>query len=135
MAKSAVAAPALEIPVQYGDVSIGETTCRVGVVVARKDLTLAKADASVCGRRLVGRIVAVPGNGNPDQPQLVTDEVAVEAAFDVKRVGFNKKVLSFGLTFSIESVKVEDLAHFARRAGRLVVDSIENIPEGEQDDD
>lgn len=129
MAKKAAAlAAAMEIPVAYGDVGIGETTCRVGVAVARDKLTLAKADAQVCGKRLVGRIVAVPGNANPEQTQAFTDEVEVEAAFDVKSVRFNKKSLFFNLTFSIESVKVEDLAHFAKRAGRLVVDAITAIP-------
>ena len=136
MAKRSATPAVLEIPLSWGDVSIGESTCRIGCTVQRDKLTLSKADAQLCGKRLVGRIVAVPGSDNPEQRQLIADETEVAGAFDVKRISFNKKALSFGLTFSIESVRVEDLAHFAKRAGRIVVEEITDIPaddaEGEE---
>lgn len=128
-------AKALTIPCSFGDVSIGEATCRIGVNVARSALKLNVADAQVCGKRLVGSIVSLPGNDNPEQGQLIKDEITVGAAFDVKRVSFNKKFISFGLTFSIESVNIEDLAHFAKRAGRIEADDIQDIPAEEKTDD
>lgn len=124
----------LTIPVSFGDVSIGETTCRIAVTVARKDLTLTKADSQVCAKRLVGSIVCVPGNNNPDQPPLggMDAETSVPGAFDVKRISFNKKTIAFGLTFSIESVNIEDLAHFAKRSGKILVTEIIDIPKEEK---
>lgn len=118
----------IDIPVQYGDLSVGETTCRIGINVARDKLSVSKADSLICGKRLSGRITAVPGNGNPDQGQLITDENVVVAAFDVKKIGFNKKTIGFGLTFAIESVDTDALFHFSKRAGRLIVDSAEALP-------
>lgn len=128
-------AKALIIPCSFGDVSIGEATCRIGVNVARSALKLTTADSQVCGKRLIGAIIAQPGNDNPDQPQIFSSETKVEAAFDVKRISFNKKFISFGLTFSIESVNIEDLAHFAKRAGRIECDDIQDIPADEKNDE
>ena len=39
------------------------------------------------------------------------------------------KFINFGLTFSIESIDIAGLAHFAKRSGNLVVTEITAIPD------
>jgi hypothetical protein len=124
--------PDLTIPVAYGDVSIGEETCRIGVSIARQHLELSVADTQICGKRLIGCITCRPGNSNPDQPTMAGMEEAeaeIPGAFDVKRISFNNKFINFGLTFSIESIDIAGLAHFAKRSGNLVVTEITAIPD------
>lgn len=129
MAKQA-ATGVLEIPVSFGTVAFQGATARVAVSALRKDLTLAKADSQLCGKRLIGRIVAQPGVDNPDQGQLFQpgENDEVPGAFDIKSFTVNKKKLSFGLTFSLEDVEREVLSEFANQVGKLVVDGISDIP-------
>jgi hypothetical protein len=120
----------LELPVAYGNVSIGEETASITAFVDRKFLTLTQADRTLCGKRLAGKITAQPGNDNPEQPSLMEDagdELA--SVFDTRSFRVTPKGISFGLSFKIESVDVTVLAHFAKRAGRLTVESVSDIPE------
>jgi hypothetical protein len=53
---------------------------------------------------------------------------------DVKSIGVGVKNISFGLTFALESVDVETLAHFAKREGIVTVLEAEDIPEDEAEE-
>lgn len=129
-AKERAAVAVLDLPVHYGDVSIGEDTCRVGISAERKNLSLHKADNSLCGRRLWGKIVA-RSSGGPDQDSLpgIDNDSEVTAVFDVKGFSVSKKFVRFGLTFALESVDVRTLSQFAKRFGRLVVTDTQDLPE------
>ena len=119
----------LDLPVSFGDVGIGERTARVGVSVSREELSLSGADKQVCGRRLIGKIVAKDNGAHGDQGNLSGFEDAeVMGAFDVKRIGVTPKDLSFNLAFNIEDIDVGILGKFAQRNGRLIVGSVEKIP-------
>lgn len=130
---------ALTLPVAWGNVNIGDETANLGAVVLRSNLSVAQADKSLCGKRLLGTIVARAGDGaQADQGSLPGAEGADEAmtaAFDVKRYGVSRKTISFGLTLSLGSIDIEVLAKFAKRNGLLCVDSIGEIPEEESKDD
>lgn len=132
MAKKKEAAEAfvLDAAVEFGDVSIGDGTCRLGFVADRKAITLQQADRNLCGRRLVGKIVA-RATGTADQeglPGLEDQDTTITGVFDVKRIGVTPKTVSAGLTFALASVDAESLTHFAKRSGRLRVSSTEDIP-------
>ena len=78
----------LNLLVEFGGVSIGDGTGRLGVKVSRQQLTLAKADRTLCGRRLTGRVVLTPGGEDPDQQHLFEGtKRQINATFDVKRFG------------------------------------------------
>jgi hypothetical protein len=121
-----------EIPAIYGDVGVGDLIARLSIHIDRKRLTLAQAD-KLCGKRLVGRIVAQAGNANPEQEALPGAEAETEMAgvFDVKRFGFNPKALSTSLSFQIASIDLPTLCQFAKRAGTVYVESVEDIPADE----
>lgn len=118
----------LAVPVEFGGVSIGDQVARIGVKVSRERLNINAADDALCGKRLTGRIVR--GDFNPAQKTLFDDvKYEVAGAFDVKRFGVNTKEISFGLSFSVESIDIGELSHLAKQTGGLVVDAIEAIPE------
>lgn len=56
----------------------------------------------------------------------------VDAAFDVKSFNVKRKSLSFGLTFSLGSIDINKVAHFASRAGKLIVNETTDIPDEEK---
>lgn len=138
MAKKKGKSYVMELAVTFGNVNIGDKTARIGATCGRPALSLTQADKNLCDRRLIGSIVKLAGNGEPDQntiPGLDGNEWEVEGAFDVKGFNVSKKAISFGLTFAIESIKVEDLAHFAKAKGVIRIDEIGEIPEEEKEDD
>lgn len=126
--------PALDLPVAFGGVSIGDGTARLGIKIDRAALTIDKADASLCGRRLAGRVVL--GKGDSAQQELINDrQHCVASVFDVKRIGVAPKNISAGLTFSLEDIDVRELSIFAKKSGRLIVDTIAELPDEDEDGD
>ncbi len=128
----------LDLPVQFGNVNCGDKTARIGITLDRggDQLTIAQADKQLVERRLTVRMVARPPGDNHDQDRLpgMDDDEKLDAVVDVKGFSVSKDTISFGLTFAIASVDVGALAHFAKRAGKLVVTCAEDIPERNGDD-
>ena len=127
----------LELPVAFGNISIGDKTARVGVTISRGNLTPSKADKELCGKRLIGQIVAVPEGTQPENEPLpgMNGDISLAGAFDVKGFGVTSKHITLGLTFAIKSIKVEDLAHFAKRDGRIVVNETQALSEDDEDEE
>jgi hypothetical protein len=123
----------LELPVAFGNISIGDKTARIGINVDRGDMTISQADKNLCEKRLSGKIVSRPTGDHKDQAALpgMEFETALNGVFDVKGFSVSKDALSFGLTFALASIDVSCLAHFAKRSGWLKVNDIEAIPEKE----
>lgn len=131
----------LELPVSFGGVSIGDRTARLGVSLDRNVVTLdvMKADQSLCGCRLTGKIVARSGEVAGEQdplPGLDAGDTVLDATFDVKQLSITPASISFGLTFAIKGLDVGELAHFAKRSGKLIVYEVSEIPteRGDEDD-
>lgn len=125
--------PALEFPVGFGDVSIGEKTARLGIVVSRGNLTVTQADRNLCGKRLSVKVMA-RSSGSADQPSLpgLEDDIEMDAVADVKRYGVSPKTISTGLMFMIESIDISALAKMAKREGVVTILDAEEIPAEEQ---
>lgn len=123
-----------DLPCSYGNVSIGDKTCNVKASISRGDLKLADADKKLCEHRLTGKIVAKPAGWQATQsplPGMDGDDIEMSGCFDVKGLNVKSDSIGIGLTFSIKEVDVSTLAKFAKRDGRIVIESIEEIPEGE----
>lgn len=133
--KAPTAGTVLTLPVQYGNVSIGELTASITASVDRKHLSLAQADRTLCGKRLAGKITAMPGNDNPEQDSMpgMESEEELSSVFDTRSFRATPKAISFGLSFKLESVDVTTLANFAKRAGKLIVTEVTAIPEDEKE--
>lgn len=126
-------ADTLELLVDFGGVSIGETTARLGVKIARPQLTITKADATFTGKRL--SVVVQLGNPDPDQKKLFDVVTEVGGSVDVKRLGVNVDEYSTGLTFNLADVDVATLAKFSKGKGRLRVLAVEDLPDEAEGDE
>lgn len=118
----------LDVPVAFGNVSIGDGTARLGIVIDREQLTVENADLMLCGRRLTGAVVVQPNGDSTDQTYLVDGiKHELRAVFDVKRIGVSPKEISTGLTFALKGLELAELGFFAKRSGRLVVDAVTEL--------
>lgn len=120
----------------FGGLSIGDTTARLGFKAERSRLNLEDADELFGGKRCLVLIE----NKLPDsngQAQLEgmegADVVSLEGLVDIKSFGTNAKVFTTGLTFNLEDVAAEVLAKFPKRRGRLSIKHKEDLPDSEHD--
>lgn len=118
----------MRLKVDFGGVSIGENTARLGVKVDREDLQLAKADEVLCHRRLIGRVVLGHQAEAKQQTKFVDSDYVIEAAFDVKGYSVAAGAFGFGLSFSRADIDISDLGKFAKQGGLLEIDNTEDIP-------
>lgn len=123
----------LDVPVEFGGVSIGETTARLGCKISRDRIDLDEADSVFVCHRLTGYVRLGANDSDNGQGTFVDDLYdQVDGSFDVKRIGVNADVISTGLTFSLADVEVATLAKFSKGHGRLVVNKVGAIPEPEK---
>jgi ribosome modulation factor len=118
-----------EISVEFGNVSIGDQTARLGIKIAREHLSLTDADRIFCGRRIWG-LVGLGTPDNPNQPRLPGMEdaqIVIEGAFETKQVGVRPNEYSLGLNFALKEIDVSELAKFAKRAGTVTVVSVKDL--------
>lgn len=128
----------LDVNVEFGGVSIGETTARLGVKLQRGQMELDQADAVFSGKRLQG-LVTLQSRDDEGQTRLpgMEDNVppTLETVFDVKQFTVKPKWISAGLTFALESIDVSQLALFAKRTGILRAEVVGDLEEDDEDDE
>lgn len=118
-----------DVGVQFGGVSIQDTTCRVGgITIDRERMSLEKADELFSNRRLVGRIVLGHMDDGAGQLELFDGDIAVYGAFDVKGFRCNAAAFGLSLTFSRADIDVAQLSQFAKCEGRLQISEVNEIP-------
>lgn len=133
MAKAKKTAWELNIGVDFGGVSFGDKTARLGVTIDREKIPLDRADELFCDRRLTGTVILGHTEDDPTQKDLISDAAhKVSGTFDVKGFSCKPSNLSIGLTFGRLEVDPGELSLFAKKSGRLVVTSSEEIPEPER---
>lgn len=123
--------------VQFAGLSVGDQTANLGVKMAREAIEIDVADSLFCGRRLTVKI-AVGTNGDAEsQKRAPADSLEeIETTVDVKRYSVSMKSVTFGLTMALNEIDVGIVARrFAKRAGRLIVTSVDPIPADEADED
>lgn len=116
----------LTLPVAFGNASIGDKIASITIKIGRNNISISQADKNLVGRRLVGHILARPEGAGASQPGFLGDEgdTVLKGIFDVNSISVTTKAIGCSLSFAIKSIKVEDLAHFAKRQGQIVVDEI-----------
>lgn len=125
----------LNVPVDFGGVSIGHATARLGVKISRDVLNIMAADEIFCGHRLTGKVILGNRDDAEGQTTFVETDYQVDAVFDVKRIGVNSDSISTGLTFSLNDIDVAELAQFSKGQGRLIVEHVSDLPDDDYDDD
>jgi len=126
----------MEIPCEFGGVSLGDATCRLGIRITRDSLSLTKADQYLCGRRIGGTIVlSGRKTDSPGQKKMFDSSLSIRGVFDVKRIGVSPGEISCGLTFSKADVDVATLSNFAKGQGVIRIANVEALPTDEESDD
>lgn len=122
--------------VEFGGVSFGDTTARLGLTIDRGLMQIDQADKLLCGRRITGRIACIPAGTDPDQKELFEsgENHEISGTFDCKRFGASPKQIGAGLVFSINDDELAALPHFAKRSGVLEIASVETVEDDEQSD-
>jgi len=119
----------LDLSVDFQGVSIGDGTARVGVKISRNQLSLTKADQSLCGRRITGQIVLTPGGDDPDQTYMFDDlKHKIVSTFDIKSFSTRPDWFSCGITFALQEIDCRELGLFAKKQGRLIASDVQLIP-------
>lgn len=122
----------LDIPVDFGSVSIQAKSVRVPVKIQRADMSLDQADQILCGHRLTGKIVARPKGDHQDQGTLNGFEpVELPGVFEVGSFGVHSDYFSASLNFNKEDVSLDELGEFAVKPGRLIVQEVGELEDGE----
>ena len=133
----------LDLPVSFGTVSSGKKTSRVGVTVDRSNLKINVADKHFCDRRLTLTIFANAAGDQQGQGRFDTMDESIElvGVADVKGYGVHSKTITFGLTFNGVELRKTcakagiTFADFAGREGRLMIASMEDIPDDADDEE
>lgn len=129
--------PKLVLPVQFGDVTIGDGVAGITISISRDKLKLDTADEYLCCKRLIGRILILPGGDDEAQTYILGTKTkhAVKGSFDVRSFRVTPKSLGTRLSFSIESIDIEELSHFAKQNGLVVVELMQAIPDEKKSKD
>lgn len=117
------------IPVEFGNLSIGDASARLSLRIERDELDLDDAVETLCERRLTATIEV--GDGHPRL--FDSDPVPkIMSAFDTRKVGIGSKHYSTGLTCALQEVDVRELARFAKQRGVIRIADVSAIPEEEK---
>lgn len=118
----------VEIPVDFGNVSIGDETARLSIKINKNFLNIIAAEELLCGRRLTGSVQLGGIEDMDGQQTLFEADVIVPGTFDVHRFGVSPKVYTTSLTFRLAEIEVGDIARFSKGRGRLIVQTNKPIP-------
>lgn len=124
-----------ELGVTYGNVNFGDKTVRLGISFGTGSLAITKMRELLVGRRLTVHILARAGGAQASQESLpgADNDLELQGVCDVKSVSVAPKHYTTGLTFNIQDMDIETLAHFAKREGVVTIAASEAIPEDEAD--
>lgn len=123
----------LKCDVEFGGVSLGDQTARIGVSCDKDAIDPFTAEQHLCGRR-VRATIELARSGEADQKRFKGMEPErIETVCDVKSYRSAMKSWSWGLTFQLESVATGSLGHFAKRSGRIEIDVLGDADHKEVD--
>jgi hypothetical protein len=133
--------PQADIPGEFGNVSIGQAVGSIGISIDPSHVTLERAHALFCGKRVSIRLMQTLTGEMAGQKRFRGMEaLEFSATCDIKGYRVSPKVITARLSMTLEGLDVPMLTHFSQRSGRLIVVSIQEIPEdapsgGDDDDD
>ena len=122
----------LDVPVSFGRVSIGEGSVSIPVKIDREHLNPEAADGLLCGCRAKGEIAAGQEGTTEDPDQQTTFEIMKHrqtGMFEIKGYSVGPKAISATLNLLLKDVKVTEIVEFAKRSGRLRIESVAPLEE------
>lgn len=119
----------VDIPVDFGGISLGKDTARIGISFPMSVLSLEKAFETLCGHRLQCAITLDKSNDQENGQKRIVDDLdeQIDCLVDVKKIGVSPDTISAGLTLAIVDLDLPRFAKFRKSKGRLVVSSIQPL--------
>lgn len=124
-----------DIPVQFGGVSIGQSTAKLSMKIVRGAMSLEFADELFCERRLRGRIQLGGHDDGSGQLKFFDTDPCIDGSFDVHRFGVTADAFTTGATFKKNELDLSVLGDFSKGTGRMLVFEHTDIPDEMPDDD
>ncbi len=122
----------LDVPVSFGNVSIGDGSVSISVKIDRERLNPEAADGLLCGCRAKGEIAAgeEAASAGPDQQQTFEAMTHRKTGiFEIKGYSVRPKAISATLNLLLKDVVIQELGHFAKHDGRLRIESVAPLEE------
>lgn len=114
------------IPVKFGNVNVGEATCRLPFSIERTKLTDEQALTLLVCRQLTGTITtADPSQLGPNPQKFLFDKATakIEGTFNTGNITVGRKKFGSGCTFPLAEIDESKLSKFANRTGIVWIDS------------
>lgn len=119
-----------DIGCEFGGVTYGKNTVRVGVKIERGDVPMSRWEERLCDKRIECRLVLGHKDEAAGQAGLVDDDgVEVAGVVDIKTISLSGGVVSFGATFQKDDADEQDATRLACRPGRFIATKVGSIPE------
>jgi hypothetical protein len=120
--------PLLLVPVAYQSLTLGAHG-RLGVSIAKDDLSLDDAYEHLCNRRIVATLLGRPEGAGAAQPGFFGEDgdTTISSRFEIGSLSFDGARLKFSLSFDSPVRSLEDFGHVAGRKGMLTVQSSEKL--------
>lgn len=126
----------METNVQFGGLSFGDQTARLGLSFERSDFNSKAAEHFCVGARL--KIVAIAGSRDATsfrQKELLDGGKRVEAEVDCKQYTGATSAFKTGLTFNVSAVDQSALLALRKKAGRILLERIGSCGNEDDEDD
>lgn len=121
---------ALDVPVSFGNVSIGDGSVSIPIKIDREHLNPETADGLLCGCRAKAEIRAGGQATDPEQQVMFEDMDHQQAGiFEIKGYSVKKKAISATLNILLSDVEIKQLGYFAKHDGRLRIESVAPLEE------
>lgn len=123
------------IPVKFGNVNVGENTCRLPFSIQRTKLSNDEAlDLLVC-RQLTGTITTADPSQLGTNPQKMLFDKAtarIEGVFNTGNLSVGRKKFGSGATFPLSEIDESKISKFANRTGIVWIDATAPIEDKEK---
>jgi hypothetical protein len=124
------------IPVKFGNLSVGDKTANLGVVIDGH-LDDEQARYFLCGSRLMVTLKVDPQSQDDIKGQETmgfTETQTVNATVDSHSVRLFPSRYSAALVFSLAEIDVGNLAHFAKHSGTMVAKKVGDAGQTQEGD-
>lgn len=119
--------PVINVPCKFSAQSNAGDSGTIGVKIDRSHLGPMAAAECFCGNQLTGRICVQPLGDDPQQQYFDDSDIQHEVAgvFTVGGYRVDSKNISISLKYTVASVDIEQLSHFPKKTGRLLVELVQ----------
>ncbi len=134
----------IELPIEYGTISLGERRARISCKLYRSNIPdhccpecgAVKLEEYLVWKRLTGCLKAHPRGVHCDpMPGMPDDSIVLECKFDVKTYTAHRDSVNFGLSMRLDEMEdVASLTLFPKRGGKLIIESVEDMPDEEEEE-